>query len=100
MATPKKPAATAAQKGRKPKKEIISAHGAHPKDTGSAAVQIAILTDKIAHLTEHLKIHKKDDHGRRGLLASVAKRRKLLAYLKEKSKTAYENLIKKLGLRR
>ncbi len=99
MATPKKSEETAV-KGRKPKKEVLSLHGTHEKDTGSVPVQVALLSDKISHLTEHLKTHPKDDHGRRGLLSCVAKRRKLLSYIKEKSKTVYEELIEKLGLRR
>ena len=85
---------------REEKKQIIATHAAHKKDTGSVPVQVAILTERIAHLTEHLKTHPKDDHGRRGLLQAVGKRRKLLKYLKEKSKSEYEALIAKLGLRR
>lgn len=100
MATPKKTEDTTVKKGRKPKKEVFTAHGAHEKDTGSVPVQVALLTEKIVHLTGHLKTHPKDDHGRRGLLTCVAKRRKLLSYTKEKSKTVYEGLIEKLGLRR
>jgi len=100
MATPKKSDETTATKGRKPKKEVFVEHGTHEKDTGSVPVQVALLTSKISHLTEHLKLHPKDDHGRRGLLSCVAKRRKLLSYTKEKSKAIYEELIEKLGLRR
>lgn len=85
---------------RQEKKALISAHAGHQKDTGSVPVQVAILTERINHLTEHLKTHAKDDHGRRGLLQAVGKRRKLLKYLKEKSKTEYEELIAALGLRR
>ena len=72
----------------------------HDKDTGSPEVQIAILTENIANLTEHLRVHKKDHHSRRGLLKMVGKRRKLLAYLKKKDINRYSALIEKLGLRR
>ena len=69
-------------------------------DTGSPEVQVAILTSRISTLTEHFKIHKKDNHGRRGLLKMVARRRKLLDYLKAKEESRYTDLIKRLGLRR
>ena len=69
-------------------------------DTGSPEVQIAILSSRIATLTEHFKIHKKDNHSRRGLLKLVALRRKLLDYTRRKSEDRYQNLIKSLGLRR
>jgi small subunit ribosomal protein S15 len=69
-------------------------------DTGSPEVQVAILTSRITTLTEHFKIHKKDNHGRRGLLKMVATRRKLLDYLKEKEEKRYSDLIKSLGIRR
>jgi small subunit ribosomal protein S15 len=69
-------------------------------DTGSPEVQIAILSSRIATLTEHFKIHKKDNHGRRGLLKMVALRRKLLDYTKGKNEERYQDLIKRLGLRR
>ncbi|MCV6825729.1 MULTISPECIES: 30S ribosomal protein S15 [Halocynthiibacter] len=69
-------------------------------DTGSPEVQIAILSSRIATLTEHFKTHKKDNHGRRGLLKMVALRRKLLDYLRGKSEDRYQDLIKRLGLRR
>ncbi len=82
------------------KKQIIEKHQKHGKDTGSAEVQIAILTDKIKELTEHLKMHHKDDHSRRGLLLMVGKRRRLLNFLKGKSVNKYTELIKKLELRR
>jgi small subunit ribosomal protein S15 len=70
------------------------------KDTGSPEVQIAIFTEKIKRLTEHLKSHKKDEHSRRGLLKMVSKRRRLLDYLAKKNKEAYDAVIKKLGLRK
>jgi small subunit ribosomal protein S15 len=85
---------------RQDKKGIIGQHATHQKDTGSVPVQVAILTERIQHLTDHLKTHPKDDHGRRGLMLAVGKRRKLLEYLKEKSKSGYEELIQNLGLRR
>ena len=69
-------------------------------DTGSPEVQVAILSSRIATLTEHFKAHKKDNHGRRGLLKMVALRRKLLDYLRGKSEQRYQDLIKRLGLRR
>mgnify|MGYP001012612608 CR=1 FL=1 len=69
-------------------------------DTGSAEVQVAILSSRIATLTEHFKTHKKDNHGRRGLLKMVALGRKLLDYLRGKSEERYQDLIKRLGLRR
>lgn len=69
-------------------------------DTGSPEVQVAILTSRIVTLTEHFKTHKKDNHGRRGLLKMVATRRKLLDYVKAKDESRYQDLIKRLGLRR
>ncbi len=69
-------------------------------DTGSPEVQVAILTSRITTLTEHFKIHKKDNHGRRGLLKMVAQRRKLLDYLKSKDEGRYRDLITRLGIRR
>ncbi|GAB4288946.1 MAG: 30S ribosomal protein S15 [Roseovarius sp.] len=77
-------------------KEFATAEG----DTGSPEVQVAILTSRIATLTEHFKIHKKDNHGRRGLLKLVAQRRKLLDYLKGKDEARYRALIQRLGIRR
>ena len=82
------------------KSEIISKHKTHDKDTGSPDVQIALLTDRINHLTEHFKVHKKDFHSRRGLLKLVGQRRRLLDYLKKKDLGRYRGLIKELGLRR
>jgi small subunit ribosomal protein S15 len=85
---------------REKKKKIIAKHASHNKDTGSANVQIAILTERINELTDHLKIHKKDAHSRRGLLSMVGKRRRLLNYIKSKSPDNYEDVIKTLELRK
>jgi small subunit ribosomal protein S15 len=85
---------------RADKKTIFNDHGRHGKDTGSPEIQVAISTHRINSLTEHLKTHKKDKHSRRGLLILVSKRRKTLNYIKSKDKKRYENLIKKLGLRK
>ncbi len=82
------------------KNEIISKYKIHDTDTGSPEVQIAILTERINHLTEHFKVHKKDHHSRRGLLKMVGQRRRLLGYLKKKNLERYRSLIKELGLRR
>ena len=82
------------------KEEIIKTYRMDEKDTGSPEVQIALLTERIAHLTEHLKVHKKDNHSRRGLLMMVGQRRNLLAYLKKKDLEAYRTLIDNLGLRK
>jgi small subunit ribosomal protein S15 len=71
----------------------------HEGDTGSAPYQVAVLTKRIAHLTEHLAVHKKDSSSRRGLLTLVSQRRKLLDYIKKGSEEAYQQLIQKLGLR-
>lgn len=82
------------------KNEIINEYKTHDSDTGSPEVQIAILTEKINNLNEHLRTHKKDHHSRRGLLKMVGKRRNLLTYLRNKDVTRYRELINKLGLRR
>jgi len=82
------------------KNSIIEEHKIHEHDTGSPEVQIAILTEKITRLTEHLKEHKKDFHSRRGLLKMVGKRRGLLNYLREKDADRYRNIIARLGLRK
>ena len=82
------------------KSEIAKKYGRGEKDTGSADVQIAILTHSINQLNEHLKIHKKDHHSRRGLLMQVGQRRRLLAYLQNKDLDRYRALIADLGLRR
>ena len=81
------------------KKEIIAAYGRTPDDTGSPEVQVAVLTTRINELTEHLKVHKKDHHSRRGLLKMVGHRRNLLVYLYNKDIERYRALIKKLGIR-
>ena len=82
------------------KQEIIAEYRTHETDTGSPEVQIALLSYEIAHLTEHLKTHKKDFHSRRGLLKMVGQRRCLLNYLKSKDIDRYRNIINRLGLRR
>ena len=82
------------------KLEIIKEYGRSEGDTGSPEVQIALLTERINHLTEHLKTHKKDHHSRRGLLMLVGQRRGLLNYLKSKDIEGYRVLINKLGIRR
>ncbi|MGE5308157.1 MAG: 30S ribosomal protein S15 [Deltaproteobacteria bacterium] len=82
------------------KKDIINTFKSHSQDTGSAQVQIALLTERINLLTEHFKLHKKDFHSRRGLLILVGKRRRLLNYLKGKDTTKYQELISKLNLRK
>ena len=82
------------------KNEVIVSNRIHETDTGSPEVQVAILTKKINVLTEHLKIHKKDHHSRRGLLKMVAQRHKLLNYLQKKDIQRYRTLIEKLGIRK
>lgn len=82
------------------KQEIISKHALHEGDTGSPEVQIAILTERINYLTEHLKIHKKDHHSRRGLLKMVGQRRGLLNYLNAKDIQRYRAIVERLGLRK
>lgn len=81
------------------KAELVKLYGKDENDTGSAAVQVAILTDRIRELTEHMKVHKKDFHTRRGLLMLVGKRRRLLSYIKKGDIEAYRSLIKSLGIR-
>ncbi len=78
----------------------ISEHRLHETDTGSPEVQVALLTERINHLTEHLKVHSKDHHSRRGLLVLVGRRRRLLDYLRRNDVERYRALIAKLGLRR
>ena len=80
--------------------EIIKNFGTNENDSGSADVQVAILSERIKNLTEHLKTHNKDFGSRRGLLSMVGQRRNLLQYIKNKNEDRYTNLIKKLGLRR
>ncbi len=82
------------------KKALIDEYRMHETDTGSPEVQVAILSRQISELTEHLKMHKKDHHSRRGLLMKVGRRRRLLNYLKKEDVERYRILIKKLGLRR
>lgn len=82
------------------KKAIIDKFKLHGKDTGSPEVQIALLTSRITHLTEHFKVHKKDHHSRRGLLKLVGDRRRLLNYLKSKDVTRYKTILKSLSLRK
>lgn len=82
------------------KAEIIAEYGKTPTDTGSTEVQVALLTERIRELTEHLKDHNKDHHSRRGLLKMVGKRRGLLSYLKKNDIEAYRSLINRLGIRK
>ena len=81
------------------KAQIIGEYGKDAKDSGSAEVQVALLTERIRELTEHLKIHKKDHHTRRGLLMLVGKRRRLLTYIKRRDVLQYRELIARLGIR-
>ena len=82
------------------KQQIITTYATHEGDTGSSEVQIAILTERINHLNEHLKINKKDHHSRRGLLKMVGARRGLLKYLEKRDIEKYRTIIGKLGIRR
>ncbi|GBD46786.1 30S ribosomal protein S15 [Thermoleophilum album] len=82
------------------KREIVERFGRNPHDTGSPEVQIALLTERINHLTEHLRTHRKDHHSRRGLLMLVGKRRRLLRYLESRDVDRYRKIIGELGLRR
>ena len=82
------------------KVELIKEYATKEGDTGSPEVQVAIITERIINLTDHLKTHKKDFHSRRGLLVMVGQRRRLLDYVKRKKVSRYEDLIKRLGLRR
>lgn len=84
----------------KQKQDIINKYAVNEKDTGSAEVQIALLTHRINSLSEHMKEHKKDFHSRRGLIMMVGQRRRLLDYLKNKDENSYKSLIKSLKLRR
>ncbi len=84
----------------KTKQQLVAEFGKNEKDTGSTEVQIAILTEEINHLTEHLKVHKKDFHSRLGLLKKVGKRKRLLNYLTAKDIEGYRTLIAKLGIRK
>ena len=82
------------------KDNIIKEYNIHPKDTGSPEVQIALLTTRINHLIEHLKIHKHDEHSRRGLLKMVGQRRRHLAYLSREDAERYRRIVGRLGLRK
>ena len=82
------------------KKDILGSYGLHDTDTGSPEAQVALLTKRIADLTEHLKVHKHDHHSRRGLLLLVGRRRRLLNYLTKVDIERYRSLIQRLGLRR
>ncbi|HEY8449140.1 MAG TPA: 30S ribosomal protein S15 [Bacillota bacterium] len=82
------------------KTQLIQAFSTHAGDTGSPEVQVALLTERIRDLTEHLRTHRKDHHSRRGLLKMVGKRRRLLNYLRKKDPSRYQSLIERLGLRR
>ncbi len=79
--------------------ELVKEFGANEQDTGNPDVQVAILSERIRNLTEHLKVHKKDNHSRRGLMMLIGKRRGLLSYIKERDIERYRALIKKLGIR-
>ncbi len=85
---------------REQKNEIIDQFKAHEKDTGSSEVQIALLTNRINHLTEHLKTHKNDHHSRRGLMKMVGRRRRLLVYLRQVDINRYRAILEKLNLRK
>jgi small subunit ribosomal protein S15 len=82
------------------KQATIAEHKLHDSDTGSPEVQIALLTERINHLTDHLRTHKKDHHSRRGLLMLVGQRRRMLDYVKDRDVQRYRDIIAKLGLRR
>jgi len=82
------------------KKEVMAEYATSEGDTGSPEVQIAVLSERIANLTEHFKTHNKDNHSRRGLIKLVSQRRRLLDYVKSKDKARYDTLIQRLGLRR
>lgn len=82
------------------KQQLVEEYATKPGDTGSPDVQVAILTERIRNLTEHMQSHKKDFHSRRGLLVMVGQRRRLLDYVKQKDSARYESLIQRLGLRR
>ena len=82
------------------KVDVINEHRLHDSDTGSPEVQIALLTTRIKHLTEHFKIHKKDHHSRRGLLKLVSRRRRLLDYARREDEKRYFTIIKRLGIRK
>jgi small subunit ribosomal protein S15 len=85
---------------REEKKALVEKYATKPGDTGSPEVQVAVMTERINHLTEHFKVHKHDHHGRRGLMKLVSQRRGLLTYLKGKDLERYKKLIDQLGLRK
>ncbi len=85
---------------REIKEQTVESFRVHEKDTGSTEVQVALLTRRINELSEHFKVHKKDHHSRRGLLNLVSQRRRLLSYLRRAGPSRYQELIKRLGLRR
>ena len=85
---------------REVKEKIVNDYKTHGNDTGSSQVQIALLTQRINELTEHFKVHSKDNHSRQGLLKMVSRRRKLLDYLRKRDIDQYHDIIQKLGLRR
>ena len=82
------------------KKQVVTKYSLHRTDTGSPEVQVAILSQRILQLQDHFKLHRKDHHSRRGLLSMVARRRRLLKYLKSRNPERYKNLIQSLGIRR
>jgi small subunit ribosomal protein S15 len=82
------------------KRELVERFGAEPGDTGRTEVQVAVMTERIAALTEHLRTHRKDHHSRRGLLMLVGKRRRLLSYLQRSDLERYRTVVRELGLRR
>jgi small subunit ribosomal protein S15 len=86
--------------GKEQKAAVVTAHRLHETDTGSPEVQIALLTERINHLTEHMKVHEKDFHTRHGLLKLVGQRRRMLDYLKDRDIESYRDVVKQLGLRR
>ena len=86
--------------GKEKTADIVAGNALHEGDTGSPEVQIALFTERINHLTEHMKAHKKDFHTRHGLLKLVGKRRRMLDYLKDRDIESYREVIKRLGLRR
>lgn len=85
---------------KEPKEKVIRDYQAHGTDTGSAPVQVALLTERIHQLTEHFKMHRKDHHSRRGLLKLVSQRRKLLEYLKSSNRSEYKKILDRLNLRK
>lgn len=85
---------------RENKQKLIEGYRVHEKDSGSPEIQIALLSERIGYLSDHFKIHMKDHHSRRGLLKIVARRKKLLEYLKNKDKSRYLNVVERLGIRK